>query len=140
MELCKKSELLEVPCERLSINVVISTEVYRVLKLCISNRFLRVIVAGLDDYTHVCLCYSEDLLVILLATGPWNDAERDAHIVPSISKDCLVCRDVDRFDDVSGLGAGREGKVNAFSQLARGRVVSVDLDAVERIKEVGLGA
>lgn len=55
MELCKKSELLEVPCERLSINVVISTEVYRVLELCISNRWLRVIVASLDDYTHVCL-------------------------------------------------------------------------------------
>lgn len=133
MELSKKPELLKVTSECLSVHVVVGSEVNRVLELCISNSRLRIIIAGLDDNTHVCLSDREDLLVIFLATGTRNDPERDTDVVPGISLDSLVCRNVDRFDYVRGIGTSSEGKMDALSELARWRVVSVNLHAIEGV-------
>ena len=118
MELSEEPELLQVPSECLGVDVVVGSKVNRVLELRISNCRLRVVVASLHDNTHVGLSYSEDLLIILLASSSRNDAERDTHIVPGISLDSLVRRNIDRFNDVGSGGANCEGKVDVFSQLA----------------------
>ena len=84
MEFCEKLELFHETGERLGLNIIIGTEIYRVRELWVRFYWLRVVVPCLYDTTHVRRGHCQDLFVHLSISTEIG-SHRDSYVVPIVN-------------------------------------------------------